>query len=258
MVPGTGAGATKSKSPSDCCALCANTRGCNVWVACTNPWCGDQCWLKWTDDPSKPVVRGQAADTPWTSGALLKDVPSVLAAHSEATLNGTRIVALKTKFGELRIRLRPEWHLPSVRFVQRAALTDSCTVKCELYRAEPGFLLQGAMRAIVEPNKLCRQFRSGPKECTDDAARPGGSVMEKGDVAWAGGSAGPDFFIMMSRSSNFGASHTVWGSLADRESMDLALQLVKGKISPTVKPGEMRILDEPVRFTMGDATQSAA
>jgi len=229
-----------------------------VWVACTNPWCGDQCWLKWTDDPSKPVVRGQAADTPWTSGALLKDVPSVLAAHSEATLNGTRIVALKTKFGELRIRLRPEWHLPSVRFVQRAALTDSCTVKCELYRAEPGFLLQGAMRAIVEPNKRCRQFRSGPKECTDDAARPGGSVMEKGDVAWAGGSAGPDFFIMMSKSPNFGASHTVWGSLADRESMDLALQLVKGKISPTVKPGEMRILDEPVRFTMGDATQSTA
>ena len=53
--------------------------------------------------------------------------------------------------------------------------------------------------------------------------------MEKGDVAWAGGSAGPDFFIMMNRNAGFGASHTVWGSMADDESMELALKLVQGK-----------------------------
>ena len=68
-----------------------------------------------------------------------------------------------------------------------------------------------------------------------------------GDVAWAGGSAGPDFFIMMNK-NGFGATHTVWGSMADQASMDLALKLVKGKSSSA--PGTMRILDEPVRFTM--------
>ena len=71
--------------------------------------------------------------------------------------------------------------------------------------------------------------------------------MEKGDVAWAGGSAGPDFFIMMNK-NGFGATHTVWGSMADAESMELAMTLVKGKSS--APPGTMRILDEPVRFTM--------
>lgn len=187
MVPGVGVGATVSASPADCCKLCVNTRGCNVWVACTDPWCGNQCWLKWTEDPAKPVLRGQGGSTPWTSGAINKDVPSMQPVPSEAALNATRIVALKTRHGELRIRLKPEWHLPSVRFVQAAALGDFCSVKCELYRAEPGFLLQGGLRALVAPNKACRQFAGGPKECTDPPERPGGMAMEKGDVAWAGG-----------------------------------------------------------------------
>ena len=167
--------------------------------------------------------------------------------QSEEALNATRVVALSTPHGALRIRLKPEWHLPSVRFVQAAALGDFCTVKCEFYRAEPGFLLQGAMRALVAPNKQCRYFPGGPKECTDPQERPGGDVMEKFDVAWAGGSAGPDFFILLSR-NGFGATHTVWGSLADQPSKDLALKLVRG--SSSSKPGTMRILDEPIRFTM--------
>ncbi len=41
-------------------------------------------------------------------------------------------------------------------------------------------------------------------------------------------------------------------SLADEESMSLALRLVRGASSS--KPGTMRILDEPVRFTLTDAT----
>lgn len=71
-------------------------------------------------------------------------------------------------------------------------------------------------------------------------------------VAWAGGSAGPDFFITMGRTPGFGSSHTVWGSLADKASMDLALRLVRGKSSS--KPGTMRILDDPIRFTVNDVT----
>ena len=51
-----------------------------------------------------------------------------------------------------------------------------------------------------------------------------------------------------------GFAAQVWGSLADEESLALAQKLVGGKISPSVKPGQMRILDEPVRFTVHGAS----
>ena len=50
----------------------------------------------------------------------------------------------------------------------------------------------------------------------------------------------------------------MWGSLADEESLALAQKLVGGKISPSVKPGQMRILDEPVRFTVHGASTAHA
>ena len=247
MVPGNGVGATVSTSPSDCCNLCAKTRGCNVWVACAGGWCGNQCWLKWVEDPKRVTIRGANEHISWTSGTMMKDMPSLLPRPSEETLNKISVVVLKTKFGDLRIELKPEWHGPSVRFVREASLSDSCTVKCEFYRAEPGFLLQGAMRAVVTPNKRCRKFVNGPEECTDPMERPGGYRMEAGDIAWAGGSAGPDFFIMMN-ANGFGATHTVWGRLADAASMALARELVLGNSSSP--PRQMRILDDPVGFTM--------
>lgn len=49
----------------------------------------------------------------------------------------------------------------------------------------------------------------------------------------------------------------VWGSLADEESIALAQRLVRGAISPSVKPGEMHILDKPVRFTVHGASGPA-
>lgn len=258
MVPGAGKGGL-ALSPKECCAACARTRGCNVWVACMDPKeCGQQCWLKWAEDPAHPTKRGEGASVPWHSGTLAKDAPGLAASPSESQLNRTTHVVLRTDAGELRIRLRPDWHLPSVRYVQRVAAMDVCTVKCELYRAEPGFLLQGAMRAIIAPNRACRAFTGSPKECTDPTERPGGAVMQKGDVAWAGGSAGPDFFITMNRIGGFGGTHTVWGSLADEASMTLAEKLVQQPISPDVKPGQMRILDQPIGFVVSSATGSGA
>ena len=124
MVPGSGDGATVSSSPAECCALCAKTRGCNVWVACTDKWCGNQCWLKWTDTPATPTVRASGGTVPWTSGTIQKDVPGDQPEPSETELDSTRVVALSTSEGELRIRLKPEWHLPSVRFVQKQRQRD--------------------------------------------------------------------------------------------------------------------------------------
>jgi hypothetical protein len=67
---------------------------------------------------------------------------------------------------------------------------------------------------------------------------------------WPARGAGP---TLHSRRTWTWLAAQVWGSLADEESLALALKLVGGKISPSVKPGQMRILDEPVRFTVHGA-----
>ena len=115
---------------------------------------------------------------------------------SEAELSRVATVALRTKYGDIRIRLRIDWHKPSVQWVQRVALTDVCTIRCVFYRAEPHFLLQGGMRTVIAENKLTQ-------------TRPPGTPMARGHVAWAGGSSGPDLFITMHNTAGFGASHTV-------------------------------------------------
>ena len=128
-------------------------------MACADPRVPEQCWLKWVESEGVLRERGAAPNVPWTSGLLAKDFPGSVPMPPSEALAAVRIVALHTPFGDLRIRLRPDWHAPSVEYVQRVALQDVCTAKCVFYRAEPGFLLQGALRAVVAPNKARRAFR---------------------------------------------------------------------------------------------------
>ena len=160
VVDGVGARGL-SLDPARCCAKCLETRGCNVWVACSDAAaCGEQCWLKWSETPLSAPIRGRGVGVPWTSGTLpFKDVPSLIARPSQVSLMATEGVSLQTEFGNLRIRLRPEWHLPSVDYVRWVGLADVCTTKCVFYRAEPNFLLQGAMRAVIAPNNQVKQSR---------------------------------------------------------------------------------------------------
>ena len=72
-------------------------------------------------------------------------------------------------------------------------------------------------------------------------------------MASAGGGAGRTGPRSTRGALGHGFAAQVWGSLADEESLALAQKLVGGKISPSVKPGQMRILDEPVRFTIQPA-----
>ena len=81
--------------------------------------------------------------------------------------------------------------------------------------------------------------------------------MERGHVAWAGGSSGPDFFITMAKVSGFGGTHTVWGEVADEESMQLAERLVQRPIEAKHKAGTMRMLADPIGFTVRAETQGA-
>ena len=48
----------------------------------------------------------------------------------------------------------------------------------------------------------------------------------------------------------FGGGHTVWGELADEESMRLAERLVGFEVATNLKPGQMRMLEDPIPFTV--------
>lgn len=114
-----------------------------------------------------------------------------------------RSVLLRTSEGDLRITLRDDWHAPSTAAVRslaeehakctgrgggtRACARSACT-QCELYRVETGFLVQGTLRGSRPVNR-----ETGCKPAP--ACQPGPRVMVRGDVGWAGGGAGPDFFV---------------------------------------------------------------
>lgn len=226
------------RSPEECCAVCDRTRGCNVWVACAEEGrCQRQCWLKWQKDPARPTIHAASPDVPWTSGALMKDYDD---GSRSFPPGDAEVIALRTDRGALRIRLRPDWSEGSVAYARRVAAHDLCTVRCNFYRAEPGFLLQGALHATIPANNETR-------------TRGAGVAMERGDVAWAGGFAGPDFFIAHRRVPGFGAQHTVWGTLADEESLALLDDLV-ARPAASERPGAMRMLIEPITFVATTAT----
>ncbi len=48
--------------------------------------------------------------------------------------------------------------------------------------------------------------------------------MEKGEIGWAGGSSGPDFFIYLGAqpAEHWKHDHTVWGEVADEASIRVA------------------------------------
>ena len=56
--------------------------------------------------------------------------------------------------------------------------------------------------------------------------------MNKGDVAWAGGSAGPDFFIAMNRIGGFGSTHTVPAARRTREEEGYGARACRAPTAP--------------------------
>eukprot|EP00955_Chlamydomonas_euryale_P036605 350494-Chlamydomonas_euryale.AAC.12 len=196
-----------------------------------------------------------------------------------------RVVSLSTPHGVIRIRLMPDWSASSVEFVQRLAMTpDLCSNACEFYRAEPGFLLQvvlsgagmtsacmsaawstlyssecasrrvggrhkeveapcsafsGSLRAFIPPNKI---------------TTPGPKIMERGELGWAGGSAGPDFFIYLGQypATHFGHDHTVFAVVADDESLAVVETIVQLP-SEAPHPGDMHMLNAREPFSIGVA-----
>jgi hypothetical protein len=197
-----------------------------VWCASAAS-CGAQCWLKRVGDPSGVSAHAAGDSVPWHSGTLAKDADMAVGGLPKPDESVTHVV-LGTRHGGLRLRLRPDWSAPSVAFVRLLASHDLCTPACEFYRVEPGFLLQGSLRALIPANNVTTE---GPRH------------MVRGDVGWAGGSAGPDFFIYLGAqpATHWGLTHTGWAEVADAESLVLADTLAALPPLPT-KPGEMHII----------------
>jgi cyclophilin family peptidyl-prolyl cis-trans isomerase len=245
VVAGAGGeGGNSAASAVACCASCAATRGCNVWVWCSDAAaCGNQCWLKRVGDPATAAPHASGGGVPWTSGALPKDADVPLASLPPPD-ESIHVVALVTQHGAIRLRLQPGWSASSVAFVRLLAAHPLETPACEFYRVEPGFLLQGSLRALIPAN---------------NETTPGPRAMRRGDVGWAGGSFGPDFFIYLAPApaTDWGTSHTVWAEVADDASMAVAERIVALPPGPT-KPGEMHIIAQRVAIDVQRVDGAAA
>ena len=241
------------RTPTECCIRCAKTKGCNLYVFGGEGRRGTpegmKCWLKHTHDPKHPVVRAEGEDVGWTSGALMKDYDAGASPGAGAgggggdrTGSGGDVVvpgavALDTPAGRIEIELMPGWHAASVAHVARLARErGSCENSCHLYRAEPGFLLQGTLKSFsVRPNE---ETKRGPK------------VMERGEIGWAGEGAGPDFFVYLGDrpATHWGTGHTVWGKVTDEWSLRVADAIVNGPSHTPGGEGTMRFLKDFMYF----------
>jgi len=230
----------RTGSPRECCEACLAQRGCNVWVFCllggTAP-CAGQCWLKRQDNPVAPAARASGPSVPWVSGTLRRAFwpPSAPLPLPDTVL---ATVTLASPAGDIRLALRPEWSRESATYVRQLAdLGDELCVDCKFYRAEPGFLLQGVLRAVIPANNI---------------TTPGPRPMQSGDVGWAGGGPGPDFFIYLSDrpATDWGTSHTVWAEVADAESLATARRLVGLPSHTPGGPGTMRFLRDTLPLSV--------
>ena len=238
VVKQGGVGGLVTKSAAECCDACLALRGCNVWVHSDSD---GACWLKRSGDPRAAGSRGSGPNVAWTSGTLLKSFwePGRALPAADQTL---QTVALRTREGDIRLRLKPDWHLPSVDSVRRLASPEmpaGACAQCELYRVEHGFLVQGTLHGVLPPNTETG-CRPAPK------CQPGPRVMIRGDVGWAGGGAGPDFFIYLGKrpADWLRKDHTVWAEVADDESLALAERIVALPSETPGGPGTMRFLKE--------------
>ena len=70
--------------------------------------------------------------------------------------------------------------------------------------------------------------------------------MEYGDVGWAGGSAGPDFFVYLGEkpATWLKFDHTIWGTVEDPASLEVLEKIVKMDSHTPGGPNTMRFLKE--------------
>lgn len=137
--------------------------------------------------------------------------------------------------GEIRLFLRAEWSNTSATFAERVAAAGD-SGQSTIYRLEPTFLVQGRLVA--------------PGVNVGGAKPKASKLMERGEVGWAGGTGGPDFFIYLGNgpATWLGNPHdgTIWAEVADEASMAVADAISRLPVPPT-KPGQMHIANPALR-----------
>jgi len=200
---------------------------------------------------SPPPPKPEALVTPTavaTPGAA--DVDEII--KIELTVNGQPMA--------VRLKLLPRHSPSSVEFVRHAA-ASRC--RGELYRSENHFLVQGRISCSALPDGpkvpqvIKGQCPLGVKvegrQCPSHDPQCGchGPIMSKGMVGWAGGSAGPDFFIYTAHmdlnrcavrgcpATHWSHDHTVFAEVADEETWKTLAALY----ALPVKKGGMTFFD---------------
>lgn len=236
-------------TPQECCAACAATDGCNVFVHCSSVLaCGElyrQCWLKQLDDawPEAELMQGKSSR--WTSGVMGSKPPR--AAPKSAADGPPAEVALVTEAGEVRVRLFAEAAPLAAAFIRAVAREAPSCAGCRFYRAEPvpaGWgsrelpdswsggrwgppyaLMQGSFMP-TKPDDPQGTLPAKPPAELSQKARP---LIRRGMLAWAGGGGGPDGFIALAEHPEWGHGHTVWGEVV-ADDMPIVDQLMQRPI----------------------------
>eukprot|EP01013_Petalomonas_cantuscygni_P001601 TRINITY_DN11614_c0_g1_i1.p1 TRINITY_DN11614_c0_g1~~TRINITY_DN11614_c0_g1_i1.p1 ORF type:complete len:236 (+),score=16.75 TRINITY_DN11614_c0_g1_i1:124-831(+) len=178
------------------------------------------------------------------------------------------VLILTTPHGLIRIRPRADlaphsagWALSVAAQHGNASLGASSAG--EFYRTE-SFLLQGRIDA---PSGVPANTEKGPcppdarldpnRRCPPHDPKCGchGPIMSYGQVGWAGGGTGPDFFIYVGRDPAqwWAHDHTVWGE-ATADSMPVVDAV---RALPARDQGGMRMLQDRVRFRLEAGSQAA-
>lgn len=171
------------------------------------------------------------------------------------SLSLPKSLILKTSQGDLRIKLRPDLSLPSVKYIKELLdHTSEPCANCRFYRVSKPGILQGILKKEdIKPNTIlgdCPEDMKGMKhDCPAHDPNCGchGPIMTKGMVGWAAGDGGPDFFINTYEKPAkwWNTDHTVWGEIEDSESMDIIMGIYE---LPATEHNGLKYLDEPIHI----------
>ena len=187
--------------------------------------------------------------------AKKKDVLDTMHDDSMATVRITFNAAPWPAPKIVTLRLMPEFSEESVTFLREAAAAEC---PGELYRVEQAFLIQGRIGCVgrgvktkVVKGKCPDGVPPDPKrQCPshDPSCGCHGPIMRHGNVGWAGGSAGPDFFIVSGKGEmlHWAHDHTVFAHVEDEESWATIDAIEK----LPVKRGGMTMLVTPLKISV--------
>ena len=208
-------------------------------------------------------VRRMAADgdgSAAATGAAAAAAAAKADAEEAAAAASDGVVDVNIKVGEeemkLHLKLLPEFSASSVAFLKEAAAA-SCPG--ELYRSEHHFLIQGRISCghhgktttrVVKGDCPPGTAQDPHRKCPEHDPNCGchGPIMKRGMVGWAGGGAGPDFFVYIGDqpAAHWAHDHTVFASVHDADSWETIRAI--GELP--VRHGGMTLLVSPLRVAL--------